>query len=171
MAILEQNNSDPLKAIIDIRDNVVIKTHKDRGRFTSELIGYANCYWAAPELLSVDMRRMQLTIEKCVPIDQIPKDRQHAFQARQLLANLHESGWNHRDCAVINMVMHENRGILLIDWETVWLVPDPENQLSCDLYGALAAGFDQNQIPIKQRPNGVWWGSGRASDPGVYWGV
>lgn len=168
MVLLEHNSPDPLKAVIDILDDVVVKTHKDRDRFTNELVGYAQCHWAAPRLVRVDVANMVLVIEKCKPMTQVSKKRAHAIQARKLLEDLHSSGWNHRDCAVENMVLHKTRGVLLIDWETAWCVPDTEAP-SCDLYGALAAGFDQESIPIKQRPNGVWWGSGRETDPGVWW--
>lgn len=163
---------DPDAAEVTILDSVVIKRHRTRNRFTDELIGYANCYWAAPKLFHVDVENMVLCIERCVPLYEVPKDPRHAEQARELLAKLHYSGWNHCDCSLLNMVLHPERGILLIDWETVWKVPgDPRDSLSYDLFGAHKSKYPPQNVPKLQQPEGVWWGSKRLFDPVVYWGT
>lgn len=149
----------------------VEKTHVSRYLFTQELIGYANCHWISPKILGVDMASKTIVIERCVPLTQLPPNLDHARQAWDRLQQLHESGWNHRDCSVLNMVLHPTRGVLLIDWETVWQVPDVTNSLSYDLHGASYTDVPADWVPIWVQPEGIWWGAGRPHDPGRWWGV
>lgn len=161
---------DPTNSSVTILSDTVVKTHHDRDRFTNELIGYTNNYWAAPRVVDVDLENMVLVTEKCVPLDKIPPDLEHRNQLRRLLEDLHSSGWNHRDCAILNAVLHPKRGVLLIDWESCWKIPEAGAGLSYDLFGARASGYPGSDIPLDQMPDGVWWGGKRWCDPLVWWG-
>lgn len=149
----------------------VIKRHESKFLFIQELIGYTNCHWAAPKLLGVDVEKLELRVERCTPLIEIPPNPSHAKDAWDKLQALHDSGWNHRDAAALNMVLHPTRGVLLIDWETVYEVPCVEDSLSFDLYGATNTYVDPEWVAEHLRPDGVWWHSGRPHDPGVWWGV
>lgn len=156
---------------VELNGDFVTKRHGSRFLFTQELIGYANCYWVAPRLLGMDPERLELYVERCVPLVEVDPDPTHARDAWDKLLRLHETGWNHRDASVWNMVLHPSRGVLLIDWETVYEVPCIRNSKSYDLYGAASTCVDPEWVTPSMRPEGVWWGSGRPRDPGVWWGV
>lgn len=151
----------------EFRATTVVKRYprEIRHRLRNEIAAYRAVPWAAPKLLwathdAICMQRLR-------PVIGYPPQIAHARQLRALLLRLHEAGWNHRDVAVSNVVVHPRRGVLLIDWETSGPV-DPARP-SYDLHGAWAAGVPLGDIPRHQRPDGVWWGYDGPHAPATFW--
>lgn len=154
--------------VLEFEPDRVIKRYPAmiRHRLDVEVAAYRACAWAAPALLWVTPDA--ICMERCTPLLDAPRDPAHAAQLRSLLERLHASGWAHRDVSAPNIVVHPERGVLLIDWETAGRC-DPTRP-SYDLHGAAAAGFPAELLPLHQRPDGVWWGGPGYDAPAKYWG-
>lgn len=104
----------------------VVKRHADPVRFAEELRFYLLVPWAAPELHDFG--------DDWLEIERVHKRPTAADKPalRALLDALHHEGVNHRDAHIKNIVVHEQRGPLLIDWEAA---TDRPCTLSYDLHG------------------------------------
>ena len=119
--------------------------------------------WATPALLNYGPGWIE--IERCTPILDLDRDTARSYRdsLRNLLNSIHEVGFWHRDTILRNVVVHPQRGVLLIDWENA--TPATSN-VSYDLYGARAAGVESAHPD--RGPDGIWWGAPEDLSPGVY---
>ena len=122
----------------------VVKRHADPVRFAEELRFYLLVPWAAPELY--DFGDDWLEIER---VYGRPKAADKPA-LRALLDALHYEGVNHRDAHIKNIVVHEKRGPLLIDWEAA---TDRPCALSYDLHGPQPSC----RQPEWQAGPPMWW--------------
>lgn len=129
-----------------------------------EIFVYTELKEFVPRL--IDHGEDWLLVEGCTPILALhPRDSfQYAQGFRELLQELHNRGYWHRDAAVVNMVIHPERGPLLIDFENL---TEAVGDISYDLYGAKAAGV----FPAwGDDENGVYWDSESTPwAPGFWW--
>lgn len=139
---------------------VIIKRYHDHELFANEWKFYLYYSEFCPELLGVDPQKKTLVIEKCTPILDLHKKNSGQFKKQlwTLLEKLHAAGANHRDVSLKNVVIKDNK-VLLIDWENA---TTDIGKVSADLYGAKAAGVDP------QSPD-VWWEGPWGHCPGRYW--
>jgi len=155
-------------ARVEMRYTSVLKDYKDtdRTRYYKELRAYTELDWATPKLLCHN--EYWIEVERLTPILSMTREQSRKYREplRELLQAIHDAGWWHCDCTLTNVVVHPVRGPLLIDWENLTPANGP---VSYDLYGAKAAGHPQ-AWPDDSDGNGVWWGRGRETDPGRYWG-
>jgi tRNA A-37 threonylcarbamoyl transferase component Bud32 len=148
--------------------SVIIKkyTERLRERFQNELIIYQSFPEYAPDLIAFDEERLILIIEKCTPILDIPDNEKYRDELWNLLEALHNEGVNHRDVSLVNVVVHDTRGVLLIDFEHATFDIGTK---SIDLYGCIEAGVP-NTIGDVYGENGIWWGGNHHNlTPGQYW--
>lgn len=135
-----------------------------RGRYASELFAYTNLSDYTPALL--DSGQDWLLIEECTPLTELTlaETVSHKDALWTLLEGLHVNGYWHRDAAVVNVVLHPQRGPLLIDFENLCGASGP---ISYDLYGAEAVGV----CPAwGDNSEGVWWGAEHTPwSPSSWW--
>lgn len=131
-------------------------------RWAREVMAYRMLEDFSPRLLAVGDR--YLDVERHPPIIEVELDYRHADALWDLLERLHASGWWHGDIALRNVVLHPQRGPLLIDLETTM---PAVSDASYDLYGARAAGTATRHEAAG--PDGVWWGGPWKDCPGVWW--
>ncbi|WP_431870783.1 glycosyltransferase [Nocardiopsis eucommiae] len=157
----------PVRAHVEVLPDRVIKRYPPGGEaaLAREVAAYERLPWAAPALLAVDAHTLE--IERCTPILDTPPDPAHAGRLRALLERVHDAGWVHGDVSLINVVLHEERGPLLIDWETSG--PAHPGLPSYDLFGGEASHCPPERIPPHQRPHGVWWGGPSLQAPAHHW--
>lgn len=150
----------------ELRYTTVLKDFKDtdRSRYFRELQAYTELEWATPKLMYHG--EFWLEMERLTPILEMTPDQSVKYRQplRELLQAVHDAGWWHSDCALVNVVVHPYRGPLLIDWEN--LAP-ASGAVSYDLYGARAAGV-VSPWPVKGG-EGVWWGGPWEMCAGRYW--
>ncbi|AVO21700.1 kinase [Mycobacterium phage MooMoo] len=151
-------------ATTTIHRRTVHKRFAQQSAWENELKAYRAMPWAAPKL--VNYGPMWIETERCTPILNLHPNwsRRYAEPLWDLLAAIHDAGWWHCDPCLINVVIHPDRGVLLIDFEN--LTPATGTH-SYDLYGAQAAG-----VPPAwegQGPDGVYWGGPHDFCPGPYW--
>ena len=104
-------------------------------------------------------------MERLTPILDLAYDRFRGCRSLcAILAAVHDAGYWHGDCALVNVVIHPARGPLLIDWENLMESAGP---VSYDLYGARAAGV-KSPWPVRGG-DGVWWGGPWEMCPSRYW--
>lgn len=153
-------------AEIDLRYTTVLKDYKgtDRGRYYKEIEAYTELSWATPKL--VVHNEFWLEMERHVPILELTPNlsRKYKEPLRELLQAVHDAGYWHGDCDLVNVVIHPLRGPLLIDWENL---TKASGSVSYDLYGASAAGVDE--LWKTPHGNGVWWNGPSPTSPGRYW--
>lgn len=145
---------------------VYVKTYArgsatDLRAYQSELCAYLTIPWATPRLLSGEDNI--LTMERLTPVLELPIDvsRKYKEPLRRLLQDIHDAGFWHRDVDLSNVVIHPERGPLLVDWE--WFT-GAHGPVSYDLYGHAAAMADPAW--------GDWsvsWNNGSNTIPGKYW--
>lgn len=154
------------KATVDIRFTSVLKDFKDtdRTRYHKEVTAYTQLDWATPKLIVHN--EYWIETERLTPILDLYPDQAKKYKQplRELLQAVHDAGWWHMDCALVNVVIHPMRGPLLIDWEN--LTPS-QSEVSYDLYGARAAGV-HTPWPVPG-DDGVWWGGPWDMCPGKWW--
>lgn len=153
-------------AVVQMHDDCVVKWFPPeirRDRLAAEVYAYLHVPFATPRLIWAT--NSAICIERCTPLTALPKDPSHAAGMRGMLEWIHEAGMNHCDASVSNAVWHDERGVLLIDWEVSIRTDHP---LSYDLHGAAAVGLS-DRPPVHQQPNGVWWGGPHDLAPANYW--
>lgn len=157
-------------ATIDLRYATVLKDYKDHPgdgakRWANEMFAYEHLSFATPEILCAG--EYWLEMERLTPILEMTREQSAKYREplRELLSRIHEAGYWHGDCALLNVVVHPVRGPLLVDWENLMPV---SSDVSYDLYGARAAGVPQ-PWPV-EGGDGVWWGGPWDMCPGPYWG-
>lgn len=149
------------------KDYVYIKTHTSIDKYKNELFFYKNYKDYTPSLIAYNDDSMTLVIEACTPILEIPNNSIYSDKLRDLLEGLHNDGANHRDVALINVVVKDDR-VLLIDWESARLVKDDSK--SWDLYGATNSSLEPDPFWLNDYgANCVWWGGPWDICPGKYW--
>lgn len=153
-------------ARVELRDNTVLKDYKDtdHDRYWKEITAYTEIPWATPTLLYHGEHWIET--ERLTPVLDLPPATSLKYRAplRDLLQRVHDAGWWHGDCSLVNVVIHPTRGPLLIDWENLMPADGP---ISLDLYGARAAGR-KAPWPVAGG-DGVWWGGPWDNCPGRYW--
>lgn len=155
-------------AAIDFRYETVHKVYPPgHPGWACEIAAYEAVPWAAPRLMWYG--EGWLETERCVPLLSLEYDQTLKYRdpLRELLVNLHEAGWWHCDAALVNVVIHPSRGVLLVDWENAQRAT---SDLSYDLYGARLAGEVDKEMPASHRPDGVWWSGPWKESPAIYWG-
>lgn len=154
-------------ARVELRDNTVLKDYKDADheRYNKEIAAYTALSWATPKLLWHGEHWLEM--ERLTPILELPAATALKYRAplRDLLQRVHQAGWWHGDCDLVNVVIHPTRGVLLVDWENAC---PSTGGISYDLYGARAAGIEP--IWAGKGLDGVYWGSGSLTSPKNYWG-
>lgn len=153
-------------ARVEKRYLTVLKDYKDthRDRYAKELTAYTELDWATPDLKWHG--EFWIEMERLTPILDLAYDQSRRYEKplRDLLQAVHDAGYWHGDCALVNVVIHPVRGPLLIDWENLMESAGP---VSYDLYGARAAGVE-SPWPVRGG-DGVWWGGPWDMCPGRYW--
>lgn len=153
-------------ARVEKRYITVLKDYKDtdRDRYAKELTAYTELDWATPDLKWHG--EFWIEMERLTPILDLAYDQSRRYEKplRDLLQAVHDAGYWHGDCALVNVVIHPVRGPLLIDWENLMRAEGP---VSYDLYGARAAGV-ASPWPVRGG-DGVWWGGPWEMCPGRYW--
>ena len=151
-------------------DKVVKRFNKEYAdRFNNELECYQTLSFACPALLNADADTLTLEIEKCTPILTYSASRSRKWMQPlwDLLEKVHDNGRWHRDIALRNVVVHRERGVLLIDWEVSTLA---SGNKSLDLYGAVVAGLPADEIElVDRRPTDVYWYFDWSECPEMYW--
>lgn len=136
----------------------------ERQRAVREAFAYVTMPWATPRLVGYGDGWIEA--ERCTPIlDLSRRDSvQHRDALWRLLERVHDAGWWHGDVSLVNVVVHVERGPLLIDWEN--LAP-ARSEVSYDLHGAHGAGVE----PLWPTcgPEGIWWGGPNDLCPGAWW--
>jgi hypothetical protein len=132
-------------------------------RHARELLAYSVVPFATPKLLASGDDWIES--ELCTPILKVPNSRKYLDSLRLLLHQVHDAGWWHGDAALVNVVVHPERGVLLIDWEA--LSPAAADR-SYDLYGPRAVGVQPIWTPDGY-DDGVWWNEPWDICPGKYW--
>ncbi|QBJ00918.1 hypothetical protein Henu3_gp90 [Mycobacterium phage Henu3 PeY-2017] len=151
-------------ATITIHRRTVHKQFTNQIAWEKELQAYRTMPWATPKL--IDFGPMWIETERCTPILNLHPNwsRRYAEPLWDLLAAIHAAGWWHCDPCLINVVVHPDRGVLLIDFENLTLATGDR---SYDLYGARAAGVEPAWHG--PGPDGVHWGGPWDTCPGPYW--
>ena len=119
--------------------------------------------WATPALLNYGPGWIE--IERCTPLLDLDRETARSYRNNlwNLLNSIHEVGFWHRDIILRNVVVHPQRGILRIAWETATTAT---SSVSYDLSGAQAAGVESAH-PARSL-DGVWWGAPEDLSPRVY---
>jgi len=151
-------------ATITIHQRTVHKQFHQQTAWEKELHAYQTLPWATPKL--INHGHMWIETERCTPILNLHPNwsRRYAEPLWDLLTCIHQSGWWHCDPCLINVVIHPDRGALLIDFEN--LTPATGDR-SYDLHGARAAGVQPAWHGLG--PDGVHWGGPWDTCPGPYW--
>lgn len=155
-------------ATVDKRFTTVLKDYKDHPdgqvRWEREVFAYTELSWATPTLIVSNPRWLEM--ERLTPILALGRDQSRRYEKplRDLLQALHDAGWWHTDCALVNVVIHPVRGPLLIDWEGM---SPAVGSVSYDLYGASAAGVAPGWEV--RGGDGVSWKGPWDECPGRYW--
>lgn len=149
-----------------ISQEVILKTFLPdlRRWYENEVYFYTKYTEFAPCLIGRNDETLTLVIEKCAPLRELARNIQYREPLRELLQKFHEAGANHRDAAIINVVVHPVRGVLLIDFEHATENIGP---VSMDLYGCTAAG-KVNDCQPNQGEDGVHWNGPHTLCPGLY---
>ena len=158
-----------IRSRVEILDVRVIKTYtpEHEAKFMVELRCYQNLSFATPALISHSIERRELVIERLTPILEVEKNIRYKPQLWNLLQKIHDNGWWHRDIALRNVVVHPERGVLLIDWESAIRAT---SDVSYDQWGAVAAGYPEHKINrINTRPTGIYWFFDWNECPNKYW--
>lgn len=156
-------------AKIEERYTTVLKDYKrhpdGQTRWEREVFAYKELSWATPELICSNPRWLE--VERLTPILSLSRDQSIRYKKplRELLQAVHEAGWWHGDCVLVNVVVHPTRGPLLIDWEGL---SPAVGSVSYDLYGAHAAGVEPGWKV--EGGDGVSWRGPWDVCPGKYWG-
>lgn len=148
--------------------NAIVKQYppEREHNFRNELYFYRHYPRFCPELLMYDETNRILVIEKCYPIIEVPNSIMYKQPLWDLLELFHKSGANHRDISLVNVVVHNTRGVLLIDFEHA---TEKIGTKSIDLFGCIEAGV-KNEIGDCYGPNGIWWhGTHHDCTPGRFW--
>jgi hypothetical protein len=148
-------------------DGTIRKTYSESRRhlFEKELMLYNELSFACPKLL--DAYGNTLVIERCAPILDVDYNIRYKDQLWNLLGEIHTAGWWHADIALRNVVVHPERGVLLIDWESAIKAT---SDVSYDQWGAVAAGYPEHKINrINTRPTGIYWFFDWNECPNKYW--
>ncbi|AYD86927.1 kinase [Mycobacterium phage MilleniumForce] len=121
------------RPMVTIHRRTVHKQFTKQIAWEKELQAYRTMPWATPKL--IDFGPMWIEVERCTPILNIHPNwsRRYAEPLWDLLAAIHAAGWWHCDPCLINVVVHPDRGVLLIDFENLTLAT---GNRSYDLYGA-----------------------------------
>lgn len=149
-----------------VESEVVRKTYgRDRwGRSAREVLAYSTLSWATPRLVAHGDGWIE--VERCTPILDLPRRETvaHRDALWSLLQRVHDEGWWHGDASLVNVVLHPDRGPLMIDWENF---TPATSDTSYDLHGALRAGVE----PLWDTcgPEGVWWNGPNDYCPGAWW--
>ncbi len=152
-----------------ILHNTITKVYppEDTDKYRKELFFYQNFQGFAPKLIAFG--KNALIMEKCTPIMEIEGSARYAEQLLELLQRLHEAGANHRDIALSNVVVKDDK-VLLIDWESA---TTDISKISVDLRGAREAGVPPLKSPNPETDyteDGIWWNGPWEHCPGPYWG-
>lgn len=153
-------------ARVEKRFTTVLKDFKDthRDRYYREVEAYEKIPWATPKMEVHG--EFWIEMERLTPILDLDYEQTLKYEKplRDLLQRVHDAGYWHGDCALVNVVIHPVRGPLLIDWENL---RPASGDVSYDLYGATLAGTE----PFWDVPGGegVWWGGPWDMSPGRYW--
>ncbi|QBP31580.1 serine/threonine kinase [Mycobacterium phage Cornucopia] len=151
-------------ATVTTHRRTVHKQFAQQGAWQKELDAYHAIPWAAPKLIGYGP--MWIEVERCTPILNLHPEwsRRYAEPLWDMLAALHQAGWWHCDACLINVVVHPDRGVLLIDFED--LTP-ASSAVSYDLHGARAAGVEPAWPGVGS--DGVHWNGPWTTCPGPYW--
>lgn len=150
---------------ITIKDEVVVKQYRPESldRYVNEKYFYQYYSEFCPKLVSFNDDRLELVTEMCTPILDVKNSIIYRDKLWKLLEKLHRMGANHRDVALINVVIKDGEP-LLIDWESA---TKNISEISVDLYGHVKAGLTP---PWKDYgANGIWWNEPWDVCPGRYW--
>lgn len=122
-------------------------------KFEREVFAYTELSEFVPRLIAHGYD--WILVEGCTPLLSLhPRDSlKYRDDIYDLLKRFHERGYWHRDACVINIVIHPERGPLLIDFEHM---VEATSNVSYDLCGAAASG---SEPAWGQDWDGVWWGS------------
>lgn len=133
-------------------------------RWGREVFIYTNYPYAAPKLINAGHGWLEM--ERCTPILNLkPEDTlHHREHLWGLLSRIQDDGWNHRDIDLVNVVVHSERGPLLIDFENA---APTRSTLSVDQHGATRAGVQPAWAG--KGPEGVWWNGPTNTCPGPWW--
>ena len=135
-----------------------------RSGFECELFAYTELSEFTPRL--IDHGDLWILVEGCTPLVYYrPEDSFWLVdRLKNLYQRLHDAGYWHRDCAVVNVVVHPERGPLLIDFEHL---TSAVSDVSYDLQGPAAAGV----LPAWGGDWGdMWWGSEESHwSPRMWW--
>lgn len=153
-------------ARIEKRVTTVLKDYAgtDRSRYFKEVTAYTDLDWATPELKWHG--EFWIEVERLTPILEITPSQSKKYEKplRDLLQAVHEAGYWHGDCDLVNVVLHPVRGPLLIDWENL---SESSGEVSYDLYGASAAGIPE--LWETKNGEGVYWSGTSPTCPANYW--
>lgn len=133
------------KHTVTLEQGSILKTFTAPEACRRELEAYRLVPWAAPKLLSHEDMRIRL--EPCG----VRLKRRHEPELRNLLEKIHAAGINHRDAHVGNVVVHRERGPLLIDWEHS---TTSIGAVSYDLHGPEVSGVPDSEWHIGPP---MWW--------------
>ena len=140
---------------------------ESRALCAREILAYLELPWATPAIQWNG--GLWLEIERCTPILEYPpeRSRQWAGQLKDVITRVNQAGWWHRDVSLVNVVIHHERGPLLIDWEHL---SPALSGVSYDLYGAEKAGA-ANQHPKIPGGTGACWNALAQYSPRTVWGI
>jgi len=132
-----------------------------------EVLAYVEMPWATPAIQWNGA--LWLEMERCTPILDYPvsQSKQWAKPLRRLVERVNKAGWWHCDLSLVNVVVHPQRGPLLIDWEHLSPALSP---VSYDLYGAQAAGVPPKHPKIPG-DTGACWNALAQYSPRTVWGI
>lgn len=149
---------------VEMRDDCVLKKYdkEDAVLYHNEKYFYLRYQRYHPRLYWFDDNTRTLCIERCIPIMDIKDNIVYRDRLWQLLSDLHDEGVNHRDVALVNVVVKDDK-VLLIDWESA---TKNIGSVSADLYGQDTAGLTHHW---DYGPEGVWWGGPWDICPAMYW--
>jgi tRNA A-37 threonylcarbamoyl transferase component Bud32 len=145
---------------------VVIKRYllHHKSRYEKEKYVYQNYGYFTPELIAFNDNNLTLVIEKCTPLLDVKNNIKYKDKLWDKLQKLHEVGINHMDISLANVVVHKDRGVLLIDWE---MSQDFIGKKSVDLYGAKKSGIQKYNSRVED--NNVCWSGPHSLTPKIYW--
>lgn len=153
-------------ARVDKRVTTVLKdyAHTDRSRYFKEITAYTELEWATPKLMYHG--EFWLEMERLTPILELTPEQSKKYMKplKELLQSVHDAGYWHGDCDLVNVVIHPVRGPLLIDWENL---SESHGDVSYDLYGASAAGI--HELWRTKHGEGVYWSGISPTCPENYW--
>lgn len=153
-------------AQIKFTPTTVIKTYppEELDRWGRELFAYTNLAHSTPQLINAGHGWIEM--ERCTPVTALHPS--ETIKHRELLwgrlSHIHDVGYWHCDIDLVNVVIHPERGPLILDFEN--LTPASTTR-SYDQWGAEAVGVQPAWRG--KGPSGVWWGSPSPTSPMNWW--